>query len=217
MGRSATAEREFWGEVLLAGGLSTLPRWSSGPTSAVVEHEVVLGPRLVTGLRSVAAASAAPLSSVLLAGHARVLAALCGTDEVVTGYLAVGAEGPLPCRLHTGATTWAGLVAEAHRAETGVLTHRAYPVDSLRRELGVHGPLFESIFDPTGADGELPDGVVLWVGVAERAGRLVLRQRCRGESFDTHAGARVTGHHLRALELIVAGWSAHTDAPRETA
>ena len=43
--------------------------------------------------------SALPLSSLLLAAHAKVLAALAGEREVATGYVPAAGDRPLPCRL----------------------------------------------------------------------------------------------------------------------
>ena len=43
---------------------------------------------------------------MLLAAHAKVLAALSGEREVVTGYVAVAGSPPLPCRLTTEPEPW---------------------------------------------------------------------------------------------------------------
>jgi membrane-associated protease RseP (regulator of RpoE activity) len=48
----------------------------------------------VVGLRRLAEELAVPLRSVLLAAHAKVLAALSGEREVTTGYVAVEAGRP---------------------------------------------------------------------------------------------------------------------------
>ncbi len=78
-----------------------------------------------------------PLSSVLLAAHAKVLAALSGEREVATGY--VGRQGgqPLPCRLTTEPDSWRALLLATHRAESELLAHSDFPVDDLRRDLSL--------------------------------------------------------------------------------
>ena len=39
---------------------------------------------------------------------------------------------------------------DAQRVESELLSHQDFPVDELRRELGLTGPAFETVFDPTG-------------------------------------------------------------------
>ncbi len=97
-----TTDREFWRGVLLAGGFTAIPRWTSTPVPGVATHEATIPGDLVTELRQRAAELGVPLSSVLLGAHARVLAALCGESEVVTGYVSAPGARPLPCRLVTG-------------------------------------------------------------------------------------------------------------------
>src|SRR6266850_2405897 len=113
-----TAERgrEFWRGVLLAGGFAALPRWTLDPVARVGEHVAMIPDQLVAALHRLANELAVPLSSVLLAAHAKVLGALSGEREVCTGY-AVAAGPPLPCRLSIEPDSWRALVLETHRAE----------------------------------------------------------------------------------------------------
>ena len=46
----------------------------------------------------------------------------------------------------------AELLLTAHRAESQLLAHSDFPVDDLRRDLGLTEPSFETVFDPTGFD-----------------------------------------------------------------
>ena len=94
---TAEAGREFWRGVLVAGGFTAIPRWTLDPVPGVVEHEATIPGDLVAALRALADELAVPLSSVLLAAHAKVLAALSGEREIVTGYVA--AEGGLAVAL----------------------------------------------------------------------------------------------------------------------
>ena len=84
----AEADREFWRGVLLAGGFTAIPRWTLDPVPGVGTHEAMIPGDLVAALRQRAAELGVPLGSVLLAAHAKVLAALSGEPEVVTGYIA---------------------------------------------------------------------------------------------------------------------------------
>ncbi|MCW2534505.1 MAG: amino acid adenylation domain protein, partial [Modestobacter sp.] len=198
------AGRQYWREVLAAGGFSAIPRWTRHPVPGVSEHEMSVPDHQVVGLSRLADELAVPLSSVLLAAHATVLAALSCEREVVTGYVAVEGARPLPCRLTTEPGSWRALVLEAHRVESGLLSHQDVPVDDLRRSMGLAGPSFETVFDPTGRGGDLLADTVLEVGTSQRADRLVLRLRYRTEVLDGGSAARIAGYHLTALALIAA-------------
>jgi amino acid adenylation domain-containing protein len=200
---SAERGREFWRGVLLAGGSTALPRWTLTPVPGICEHKTRIPDDLVPALRRLANEMGVPFSSVLLTAHAKVLAALSGEREVWTGYTVPGSS-PLPCRVTTAPRSWRGILQEIHRAELELLAHADFPVDDLRRELGVTTPLFETVFDPA-ADGraELADETVLWVGLREHNG-LVLALRYRTDVLDADCAARIAGYHLTALALIAA-------------
>ena len=197
--------RTYWKTVLAAGGSTAVPRWTLHPTPGLAEYEAPIPDEDVATLRRVLAV---PLRTVLLAAHAVVLAALAGEREVVVGYVAGPDRRPLPCPLTTEPVSWRELVRETHRAESELLRYAASPVDDLRRELGVTGPSFETVFDPVG-DGDGAVGVPLQVGILDHGGRAVLRLRYRTDAVDAVYAARVAGYHLAALALI----AADPDAP----
>ena len=199
------AGREFWRGVLVAGGFTAIPRWTLDPAPGVAEHEATIPDDLVAALRRLADELAVPLSSVLLAAHAKVLAALSGEREVVTGYVAGDGGRPLPCRLTTEPDSWRALLLDAHRVESELLSHKDFPVDDLRRELGLTGPSFETVFDPTGERRPISPRAPC-CGSASRArdGQLVLRLRYRTDVLDADCAARIAGYHLTALALIAA-------------
>src|SRR6266699_1612732 len=132
-----TAEREFWRGVLLAGGFTVLPRWTLDPVPGVGEHEARIPDELMAALRRLADDLAMPLSSVLLTAHAKVLAALSGEREVSTGHAAMEGRSPLLCRMTTEPHSWRAMLLETDRAESELLSHKDFPVDDLRRELGL--------------------------------------------------------------------------------
>src|SRR2546427_1202942 len=200
---AAERGREFWRGVLLAGGYTALARRPLEAVPGAREHGARIPDELVAALRRRADELAVPLSSVLLTAHAKVLGALSGEREVSTGY-AVEGRPPLPCRMTTGSHSWRALLLETHRAELELLSHRDFPVDDLRRELGLTKPLFETVFDVTADDGgEFAEETVLWVSFLEHDG-LVLRLRYRTEVLDADCAARIAGYHLTALALIAA-------------
>ena len=198
------ADREFWRGVLGMGGFTALPRWTRNPIAGVAVHDAAIPEDLVAALRRLADELGTPLSAVLLATHAKVLSALSGERHVATGYIGATGPGPLPCRLTTEAESWRELLLDTHRVEAQLLSHADFPLDELRRELGLTVPAFETVFDPTAADGDLGEGTVLRLGIAQQGDKLVLRLRYRTDVLDADCAARIAGYHLRALELMAA-------------
>ncbi|AWZ08029.1 MULTISPECIES: non-ribosomal peptide synthetase [unclassified Streptomyces] len=220
MALNASTSREFWHGVLAAGsGFTPLPRWTRVPVAGVAEYETPVPAIQATALRRLAEDLAVPLDCVLLTAHAKVLAALSGEQEVTTGYVAAVGGRPLPCRLTTGPGSWRTLLQHTRHALAQVLAHQDFPVEDLKRELGLAEALFETVLDPTGigrdlpgADGEpAPDGsdlaadTALWTGIAHHDdGRLTLRLRYRTDILDADCAARIAGYHLTVLDLIAA-------------
>src|SRR5580704_11391103 len=209
-GITVDSARDFWRGVL-AGGFTAIPRWTLDPVPGVAAHEAMIPGDLVAGLRDRAAELSVPLSSMLLAAHARVLAALSGESEVMTGYVAAPGSLPLPCRLATGPGSWRTLALDSHRAEWEMLAHQDYGVGDLRGELGLTGPAFETVFDSVGDEGALAGDTVLWVGIRPQRGRLLLRLRYRTDAIDSDYAARIACYHLTALTLIAADLRASHD------
>jgi amino acid adenylation domain-containing protein len=213
---TAEAARQYWRGVLEAGGFTAIPRWTRGTASGVgiaagigaapgvASHEATVPGDLTAALRQRGAELGVPLSSVLLAAHARVIGALSGEPDIVTGYLATPRGRPLPCRLAADASSWRALLRDTHQREWQLLSYQDFPVDELRGELGLAGPSFETVFDPAGDDGKLTGDTVLRVGISPNRSRLVLRLKYRTEAMDTGCAARVAGYYLTALALIAA-------------
>ncbi|MBT2467754.1 amino acid adenylation domain-containing protein [Streptomyces sp. ISL-66] len=220
MALNASTSREFWHGVLTAGsGFTPLPRWTRVPVAGVSAYETPVPAGQATALRRLADELAVPLNCVLLTAHAKVLAALSGDQEVTTGYVAAVGGRPLPCRLTTGPGSWRILLLRTRHAIAQLVANHDFPVDDLRRELGLTEPPFETVFDPTDLSGDLPGGAgeptrdsstldagtALWMGVVHHDdGRLTLRLRYRTEVLDADCAARIAGYHLTALALIAA-------------
>ncbi|MFJ3640557.1 amino acid adenylation domain-containing protein [Streptomyces sp. NPDC090108] len=204
MGARVEADREFWSRVLTAGGSTAVPRWVREPAAGVAEHEIPVPDDVARAARELVHQADVPVSALLLAAHAKVLAAVSGEPEVVTGY-AAGVRGePLPCRLAVRPGTWRELLTAARHAEADLLAHREFPVDALRRELGVDGPSFEVVFGPRGAEDARSHHGVLDVHWSDLDGRLRLRLRYRTDVLDAAAAARIGDYHLAALRLMTA-------------
>ena len=124
----AGGDREFWRDVLLAGGFSAIPRWTQQPSTGMAEYEARVPTSVSAGLRRLADAWSLPLSAFLLAAHAKVVAALCGEPTVVAGHVPAAGGEALPCRLSTEAASWRELIHDAWRSETELLAHRDFQV-----------------------------------------------------------------------------------------
>src|SRR5438046_7269805 len=111
-------------------GFTVVPRWTLNPVPGVGEHELSIPDELMAALRRLAKDLAVPLSSVLLAAHAKVLGVLSGEREVCTGYATEGSS-PLPCRLTIGPRSWREVLLETARAESDLLSHRDSTADNL--------------------------------------------------------------------------------------
>ncbi|MES9519725.1 non-ribosomal peptide synthetase [Streptomyces capoamus] len=197
-------DREFWSRVLTAGGVTAVPRWVPEPVPGTAEQETAVPEDVTAAVRRLVRRSGLPVSAVLLAAHAKVLSALSGERELVTGYTAGVRGEPLPCRLTVPRGSWRELVSAAERAEAAVLAHREFPVAGLARELGVPGPSYEAVFGPMGAEEAHADDGVLHVRWCDRGGRLLLRLRYRTDVLDAAGAARIGGYHLKALRLMAA-------------
>ena len=216
------ASRGFWRGALVAGGFTAIPRWSLDATIGTAEYEAKIPDDLVVAVRRLVDELGVSVSSVLLAAHAKVLAALSGEREVATGY--VGRQGgqPLPCRLTTEPDSWRALLLATHQAESELQAHSDFPVDDLRRDLSLSGPFFETVFDPTGFDptgfnptgfdrtgfdptgieDDLSEDIVLWIGITHSDEQPAMRLRYRTDVLDADSAARIAGYHLTALELM---------------
>ncbi|MGW1161963.1 non-ribosomal peptide synthetase [Streptomyces sp. NPDC002519] len=198
------ADREFWSRVLAAGGSTVIPRWAPERAEGVAAYETVVPDETAKAVHALAGELGVPVSSVVLAAHAKVLAALSGEQDVVTGYAAGPDNDPLPCRLTVAPPTWRGLVASVHREAAELLAHQEFPVRELRRELGVAGPSYEVVLDPEGTGHALADETVLAVDWDDRGERTLLRLRYRTEALDAECAARIGGYHVTALRLVTA-------------
>ncbi|MPY34464.1 non-ribosomal peptide synthetase [Streptomyces adustus] len=150
--------------------METIPRWTTAPVPGVSTYEVPL-PRPVPPTEH-----EPPTEHVLLAAHAKVLAALSGEHEVTTRLVPAKGEEPVAHRLSAGPGSWRELMESA--APGG-------------------DPAAETVLDPYGVhDGA--DDAVLHVSLHD--GRL--RLRFRTDVLDARAAERIAGYHLTALALI---------------
>ncbi|OQS34427.1 hypothetical protein B0T40_15085 [Chromobacterium haemolyticum] len=137
-------QRDYWRAQLKGLPSAAIPRWPqrAAPTgkARVGSRETRLPSATAAALIRLAADSGMPLKTLLLAVHARVLACLCGQDEIVTGLVSNGrpadADGAealglflntLPLRVRVGGS-WRALLAETMTAEGNSLPRRFFPL-----------------------------------------------------------------------------------------
>ncbi|MFY2559117.1 amino acid adenylation domain-containing protein [Corallococcus terminator] len=157
------SSRQFWAKQLDGLELTSLtramPRAPGSPSRGIAQHPVSLPRATLAGLQRLARAAAVPLKSVLLAAHVRVLGAVCGTQDVVTGLVSNGrpevrdAERTLglflnsvPFRQQLSAGTWVEWVCKTFATERALLPHRRYPLGRLQQQRGGQA-LFEALFN----------------------------------------------------------------------
>ncbi|TQF02714.1 amino acid adenylation domain-containing protein [Kitasatospora acidiphila] len=178
-----------------------IPRWSapSGGGQGVGVHRAALSAEPAAALERTAAELGATLPVLLLAAHARVLAAVVSERDLLIGHLAAepgSAEAPL--RLRVGRSSWAELVAEVTAAAAGVHQAQERP-ETLLDLSGLAAPA------AAGAHDALPQGVVLRVAWERDGDALELRIGYDRAVLDDSYAARLADYHLTALRQLAAG------------
>jgi len=161
----STADREFWTGLLPEATGTDIPRERDERVpdgQPVLFHDVDISDELSDRVLALADRMAVPVKSVLLAAHVKVLGALAGTDDVLTGYEQSGrpeAEdattalglflNTVPFRVNLGAGSWAELIRVVYLAEARLLPHRRYPMARMKQDIGTQDLLFETVFNYT--------------------------------------------------------------------
>ncbi|MFI9387077.1 amino acid adenylation domain-containing protein [Kutzneria sp. NPDC052558] len=172
--------REFWQGVLAAGGFTAVPRWVlGGGDGRIAEFEVKLPVDLRTG------------RVALIAAHAKVIAALSGDRDVVTGYVPEAGR-PLPFRVSTDVDSWDELLDAVRRTEREVVAHQPFDV-------ATDTPPYEIELDLVGA-APAKDTVL---SVSQQGETLTIRYRT--DVIDAPMAERIAGYHLAALKALRAG------------
>ncbi|MFH8348655.1 amino acid adenylation domain-containing protein [Streptomyces sp. NPDC018045] len=192
------------------GTVSAIPRWLAGPRRAAAPataYTCRVPDRLAPALTGLAGRLGVPVGAVLLAAHAKVLAALTGETDVLTGRAAPGGGGAhRPCRVPVADGDWAQLVLAAHRAADGAADPgepgQRYEVVCDLSALGdTAGPPGPGPEDPADTGTHLVLRVAFG-GTPENG--LHLRLDGRGDIVDPPYAERIAGYHLAALEHLAA-------------
>ncbi|WP_167336258.1 non-ribosomal peptide synthetase [Xanthomonas sacchari] len=151
----------YWRQALAGIQRLSLPPRDADATvmSGYHAETVEIGAEQERGLRRLANALGMPVRTLLLTVHLRVLASLCGSQDVTTGLVVnvrpESADGDrvlglflntLPLRVELAPGQWRALALRVRQAELGAIEHRNYPYFRLHQERGGE-PLFETIFN----------------------------------------------------------------------
>lgn len=172
-----------------------------------VATTVAVPGELAAAVSALAEALGVGPEALLLAAHARVLAALTAEPEVLAGVAVT--DRTLPCRLETGVASWRALVADAAAAVTSLTAadhaDEAAALARARRDLAGLWP--ETVLG-LGADlGGSGDGAALAEDTVFRVDRPagdLLRVVHRPGDLDVAAAERLAGYHLTALGQLCA-------------
>ena len=172
------AARAGWQRVL-SGAESTLMAGPERDGVAVDRQSgrLVVADGVLEGLRAVAAAAGAPLKSVLLAVHLRVLGLILGRADVMSGVVTNGrleqTDGDrclglflntLPVRARFAGGTWLEWVRQVFVAEQEMLALRRCPLAAVVQACG-GAPLFDVVFNYTDFHVyDEGDGLQAWSG-----------------------------------------------------
>ncbi|MGE5321731.1 MAG: amino acid adenylation domain-containing protein, partial [Actinomycetota bacterium] len=154
--------REYWQRKL--GGEPAGPLFAPEGTAEsdrarhVRTVQVTIARELSEALKKLSQENNAPLKTVLLAAHLRVLALITGQEQVITGLVAHGRpEGPdgerilglflntLPFQVAVQGRSWRDLVHIVFETEKELLPHRHYPMAAIQNLLG-RRLLFDATF-----------------------------------------------------------------------
>ncbi len=155
--------RKFWTRKLENPTTHQIPRWPTefckGGHEQVRGPEISFDPAIFENLKRLANSAGVPIRTVLLAAHTKVMSALTGQTDIITGLVANGRPqtidgekllglflNTLPFRSQLNGGTWKELVQQTFKAEQEILPHRRAPLAEIQQWSGGKA-LFETAFD----------------------------------------------------------------------
>ena len=221
----------YWADRLDGFEFTRIPR-QAGDDADAAHLEIPIEEPLSNSLKRLAQQTEAPLKSVLLAVHLRILALLSGNSDVVSGLVSNGRPehgdsertlglflNTLPFRYCFAGESWRDLIGAVFAAERETLPHRRYPLSEMQKMFSGK-ELFETAFNytafPTSIDAV--DGLTVEqeyfhapthfpfaanFGLDGDSGRVQFSLDYRADVFPHHQVAAIAAHYLTALGHLV--------------
>ncbi|MBM0274411.1 non-ribosomal peptide synthetase [Micromonospora tarensis] len=170
--------------------------WTPGETSSALSVGIRsqrLAADVAGRLVELATATGVPMTSVLLAAHARVLRTLTGETAVVTALRSDPGADLRPVRIDVPDGSWQDLLDRVRRAETAA----SEPTD------GVDTVVADGADAPTPSP--LPRGVKLQVQFHGVGADLSVHLSHRHDVLDAAQATRLVGYYVSALESLAEG------------
>jgi non-ribosomal peptide synthetase component F len=140
-----------------------LPRWPArlckGGREQVRGPEIFIPKEVFASLKDLANAIGLPIRTVLLAAHCRVMNALTGQSDIITGLVANGRPqcldgekliglflNTIPLRVNLSGGTWHDLIKATFENEQELIPNRRCPLSEIQQIAGGKS-LFETTFD----------------------------------------------------------------------
>ncbi|MDB6039124.1 MAG: amino acid adenylation domain protein, partial [Verrucomicrobiales bacterium] len=155
--------REYWARKMENPTIHALPRWPSklckGGREQVRGPEIFIAKEVFASLKDLANAVGLPIRTVLLAAHCRVMNALTGQTDIITGLVANGRPqcldgekliglflNTIPLRVNLQGGTWRDLIRATFENEQELIPNRRCPLSEIQQIAGGKS-LFETTFD----------------------------------------------------------------------
>ena len=163
---AALEGRQFFLRQLAGAPRLRLPGRPAEPGAAagsprVRDFSASLGPDRTVGLKRLAGSLGVPIKSILLAAYFRVLGAITGQTDLVSGLVVNGRPevrdgerilglfvNTVPLRLRLAPGSWSDLIRQVSAAEQEIVPHRRYPMALVQQAAG-RGALFDTSFNFT--------------------------------------------------------------------
>ncbi|GAA4237225.1 hypothetical protein GCM10022291_23460 [Postechiella marina] len=140
---------EFWTKKLSNSVFTQIPRWSENANQQkkVESYTISLSEELSQNIIALSKKLKAPISSILLSSHCKVLSVVSGNIDIITGLkIGVNKENTLPLRVQCDNGSWNKLINNIISEEKAINPFLQYTLNNLKAELNIVENLFETYF-----------------------------------------------------------------------
>gem|GEM_PF-4595341 len=138
---------KFWIKKLSNRVFTKIPRWSEtiNQQKKVEYYNINLSEELSQHIIALSKRVKAPISSILLTAHCKVLSVISGNVDIITG-LKVGnkKQNNIPLRVQCDKGSWGQLIHKIVSEEKAINPFHQYALNDLKAELKIVEKLFET-------------------------------------------------------------------------